>query len=79
MHGRANQTRPPLMWHAGDAGGGHPAEASTLVAPLNLLFHALERLDRVRHERRCRIQRDGQEEDEQPAEHAHTRASYHGA
>ena len=74
----ANQARPRLVGHGGDPGGGSPAEASTLATRVDLLFHALERFDRVRDERGDGIHRDGQEEDEEPAEYPHTAASYHG-
>jgi hypothetical protein len=61
----------------GGTGDRGSAEAATLAARLNLLFHAFERLDCVRHKRWQRIHRDGQEEDEQPPEYPHTAASYH--
>ena len=80
MHGlrTANHTRQRLMWHGSGGGGRYPAEASTVAARTNLFFHAFGGLDRVRHERWRGIQRDRQEEDEHPAEYAHTGASYHG-
>lgn len=80
MHGlrTANHTRQRLMWHGSGGGGRYPAEASTVAARTNLFFHAFGGLHRVRHERWRGIQRDRQEEDEHPAEYAHTGASYHG-